>query len=121
VRRWIEEGLAICLIALLVQVFAPVGASFAMAAADDPLNAPICEHGGNTGSPQHPAAPGDDGSCCTLCAFVHAGVAPPPALPVAVLLVRQPIRRPLLTPASAPPAQRWITRLAQPRAPPSRS
>ncbi len=121
VRRWLEEGLAICLIALLVQLFAPVGASWAMAGAADPLEAPICAHDGGSGDRQSPASPADDGGCCAFCAFVHAGVAPAPALPPVVALVRQPIRRLVGRPSPLIPGTRWIARLAQPRAPPAHS
>src|ERR1700730_14600233 len=70
-RRRFQKFLPIILIALVVQILAPVGATFAAAiAASDPLStAPIC-HGGEGGSPTHgdPDGRAHDGVCSVCCA-----------------------------------------------------
>src|SRR6185312_8846928 len=70
-RERFQKFLPIALIALTVQILAPVGATFAAAiAASDPLNAaPIC-HGGEAGLPSHDGQTGraHDGACSVCCA-----------------------------------------------------
>jgi hypothetical protein len=70
-RRRFQKFLPIILIALVVQILAPIGATFAAAiAASDPLSAaPIC-HGGEGGSPTHgdPNGRAHDGVCSVCCA-----------------------------------------------------
>lgn len=70
-RRRFQKFLPIILIALVVQILAPVGATFAAAiAAGDPLSAaPIC-HGGEGGLPAHgdPNGRAHDGACSVCCA-----------------------------------------------------
>lgn len=70
-RRRFQKFLPIILIALMVQILAPVGATWAAAiAAGDPLNAaPIC-HGGQEGLPSHNDQNGraHDGACSVCCA-----------------------------------------------------
>jgi hypothetical protein len=75
-RRRFQKFLPIILIALVVQILAPVGATFAAAiAASDPLSAaPIC-HGGQDSLPSHGDQNGraHDGACSVCCA-AQAGV-----------------------------------------------
>ena len=70
-RRRFQKFLPIILIALVVQILAPIGATFAAAiAASDPLSAaPIC-HGGEGGLPAHGDQNGraHDGVCSVCCA-----------------------------------------------------
>lgn len=76
-RRRLGKFLPIFLVALLVQIFAPIGSTWAAStAASDPLNAvPICSGGGastngqtdQTG--QHRAHQG----CCSVCSVLHTG------------------------------------------------
>jgi hypothetical protein len=70
-RRRFQKFLPIILIALVVQILAPIGATFAAAiAASDPLSvAPIC-HGGQDGLPSHDDRNGraHDGACSVCCA-----------------------------------------------------
>jgi hypothetical protein len=118
--RRIAAILPVFLIALLAQVFAPAGASLAMARASNAsLAAPICQTSGDRDGRNHtPGAPASHDDCCSLCQFAHSGAAPLP--PQAVLIITQPN-----------PAQRveWILRAdrlthraqrahAQARAPP---
>jgi hypothetical protein len=78
VRHKLNSILPIFLIAILVQVFAPIGASLTMAAASDPLSAaPICTHEtSSTDRPDTPAENNNDDACCPLCGFAHTGFAP---------------------------------------------
>lgn len=84
-RRRLGKLLPIVLIAVLVQVFAPIGATWAASiAASDPLHGAVICHG-NAASPsgqtdqsgQHRAHEG----CCSVCSVVHtaAAVDPPKA------------------------------------------
>jgi Protein of unknown function (DUF2946) len=70
-RRRFQKFLPIILLALVVQILAPVGATFAAAiAASDPLSAaPIC-HGGEGSLPSHGDQNGraHDGACSVCCA-----------------------------------------------------
>ncbi|QPF82047.1 DUF2946 domain-containing protein [Bradyrhizobium genosp. L] len=74
-RRRLKNFLPIVLVALLVQIFAPIGACWAMSLAlSDPLAvASIC-HGANPGSGQddqtgHQAHDG----CCAACSVLQTG------------------------------------------------
>jgi hypothetical protein len=68
-RQRFQKFLPIVLIALVVQILAPIGATWAAAiAASDPLNAaPIC-HGGQDGLPNEPNGRAHDGACSVCCA-----------------------------------------------------
>jgi|SRR5476651_573320 Protein of unknown function (DUF2946) len=74
-RRRLGKFLPIVLIAVLVQIFAPIGATWAASiAASDPLHAaPICSGGAASGqtdqSGQHRAHDG----CCSICSVVYTG------------------------------------------------
>lgn len=74
-RQRFQKFLPIILIALAVQILAPVGATFAAAiAASDPLNAaPIC-HGSQDSLPSHDQGGGraHDGAC-SVCCLAQAG------------------------------------------------
>ncbi len=79
-RRRLGQFLPIVLIAMLVQILAPIGASWAFgAAASDPLHlAGICssaapDEAGGSDTTQHHIA----GTCCTLCCVAQS-VTPPP-------------------------------------------
>jgi hypothetical protein len=76
-RRRLGKFLPIVLIAVLVQIFAPIGATWAASiAASDPLHGAVICHG-NAASPsgqtdqsgQHRAHQG----CCSVCSMVHTG------------------------------------------------
>jgi hypothetical protein len=75
-RRRFQKFLPIILIALVVQILAPVGATWAAAiAASDPLNAaPIC-HGSQPASPDDHSGGGraHDGACSVCCAAQMGG------------------------------------------------
>ena len=87
-RRRFQKFLPIILIALAVQVLAPIGATFAAAiAAGDPLSAaPIC-HGSEGGVPAHGDQNGraHDGVCSVCCAAqAGASLDTPKSEPVVV-------------------------------------
>src|SRR3954470_24437056 len=85
-RRRLGKFLPIVLIAVLAQIFAPIGATWAASiAASDPLHAAAICHG-NTASVPNPS---DETSqprahdCCSICNVVHTGgpvAAPQPAV-----------------------------------------
>ena len=79
-RRRLRKFFPIVLIALTVQIFAPIGACWAASiAASDPLHAAIICHG-DTASAQGQTSPTDptgqqrahDG-CCSACSVLHTG------------------------------------------------
>jgi hypothetical protein len=79
-RQRFQKFLPIVLIALAVQILAPIGATFAAAiAASDPLSAaPIC-HGGEGGLPGHGDQGGGDRAhdgACSVCCAAQAGASP---------------------------------------------
>ncbi|MEA2896197.1 MAG: hypothetical protein QOJ84_1812 [Bradyrhizobium sp.] len=75
-RRRLGKFLPIVLTAVLVQIFAPIGATWAASiAASDPLQAAVICHGNAAStsstdqSGQHRAHDG----CCSVCSVVHTG------------------------------------------------
>jgi len=75
-RRRLKNFLPIVLIALVVQIFAPIGACWAASiAATDPLAAAVICHGGaepgagQTGPIDHRAHDG----CCSVCSVLQTG------------------------------------------------
>ena len=75
-RRRLKNFLPIVLIALVVQIFAPIGACWAASiAASDPLAAAVICHGngapgaGQTDQANHRAHDG----CCSVCSVLHTG------------------------------------------------
>jgi hypothetical protein len=75
-RRRVGKFLPIVLVALMVQIFAPIGATWAASiAASDPLSAAVICHGNAAStsptdqSGQHRAHDG----CCSVCSVVHTG------------------------------------------------
>jgi hypothetical protein len=76
-RRRLAKFLPIVLIALLVQIFAPIGATWAASiAASDPLHAAVICHGnaGSTSSPTDQSGPQRaHNGCCSVCSVAHTG------------------------------------------------
>ena len=75
-RRRLKNFLPIVLVALIVQIFAPIGATWAASiAASDPLAAAVICHGnaaptpGQTDPTGHRAHEG----CCSVCSVLHTG------------------------------------------------
>jgi Protein of unknown function (DUF2946) len=75
-RRRLGKFLPIVLIAVLAQIFAPIGATWAASiAASDPLHAAVICHG-NTASVPNPSDQSGQPrvhDCCSICNVVHTG------------------------------------------------
>jgi hypothetical protein len=121
-RRRLQKFLPVVFLALVVQVLAPIGASWAAALdASDPLRAaPIC-HGGAAGSAQDGVpdnGSGSHGAACSICCLMQAGgtlgvpkgiaVAAPYRVPASVVWHER----------AAEPARSVVGSNAQARAPP---
>jgi Protein of unknown function (DUF2946) len=77
-RRRVRKFLPIVLVALMVQIFAPIGATWAASiAASDPLHAAVICHGdaaqGQTGHSDQSGQPGAHDGACSMCCLAHAG------------------------------------------------
>ena len=122
-RRRLELFIPIVLLAVVVQLFAPIAAFRAVAyAANDPLSmAATCSEMSPSADTQTTPANTQHhhGDCCTFCAAGHGGslaVSPPPA--IFVSLQRQYQRVSWLEAADAMPTIR-VGSNTQARAPPS--
>ena len=76
-RRRLGKFFPIVLFAVLVQIFAPIGATWAAGiAASDPLHAAVICHGNAASVPNPSDQTGQsrahDG-CCSVCSVVHSG------------------------------------------------
>jgi DUF2946 family protein len=83
-RRRLGKFLPIVLIAVLVQIFAPIGATWAASiAASDPLHGAVICHGNaaSTSSTDQSGQSRAHDGCCSICSVVHTGapVDPPQA------------------------------------------
>src|SRR4051812_40742941 len=76
-RRRLRKFLPTVLIAVLVQIFAPIGATWAASlAASDPLHAAVICHGNAASTSSHTDQSGPKGAhdgCCSVCSAVHTG------------------------------------------------
>ena len=81
-RRRVGKFLPIVLVALMVQIFAPIGATWAASiAASDPLHAAVICHGdaaqgqtqGQTGDSDQSGQPRAHDGACSMCCLAHAG------------------------------------------------
>jgi hypothetical protein len=91
-RRRLERFIPIVLLAVLVQLMAPIGAfsAVAYAVSDSLAMASICSDMAADGHRMPSDAPTDHSGCCAFCAAGHGGVAViDPPLPVFVSLQRQ--------------------------------
>jgi hypothetical protein len=74
--RWLKNFLPIVLVALAVQIFAPIGACWAASiAASDPLAGAVICHGSATpgaGQTDHNGHRAHDG-CCSVCSVLQTG------------------------------------------------
>lgn len=116
-RRKLDWVAPIFLIGLLVQIFAPVAAGIAMAAASDPVRSlPICTSAGGDATHQAPADR-HASDCCAFCALAHASLMSANEQP-ASFVAGAPVPISLDHPATILPTFR-IAHFAQARAPPS--
>ena len=75
-RRRLKNFLPIVLIALVVQIFAPIGACWAASiAASDPLAAAVICHGNGalTAGQNNPAGHRAHDGCCSVCSVLQTG------------------------------------------------
>jgi Protein of unknown function (DUF2946) len=122
-RRRLRKFLPIVLIALMVQIFAPIGACWAASfATSDPLGAAaICHDNASTSGPtDQTGQPGAHDGCCSVCSVVHTGAPVDPPQATVATPYRQALRVVWLD--SAPGLFGFRTGShAQARAPPSLS
>jgi hypothetical protein len=72
-RRRLQKFLPIVLIAVLVQIFAPIGATWAASfAVSDPLHAAVICHGNAASVPSDQSGQRAH-DCCSVCNVVHTG------------------------------------------------
>ena len=95
-RARLKNFLPIVLIALMVQIFAPIGACWAASiAASDPLAAAVICHGNadaSTGQSDQTGRRAHDG-CCSVCSVLHTGApVDVPQIANAVIFERQHAR-----------------------------
>jgi hypothetical protein len=95
VRRRLRKFLPIVLIAVLVQIFAPIGATWAASiAASDPLHAAAICHGNAASVPHSSDQSGQPRAhdCCSVCNVVHTG-GPAAAPQAAITTPHRPVAR----------------------------
>ena len=95
-RARLKNFLPIVLIALIVQIFAPIGACWAASiAASDPIAAAVICHGNADGSSKQGDQTGHrahDG-CCSVCSVLHTGApVDAPQTTNAIIIERQHAR-----------------------------
>ncbi len=74
--RWFKQFLPIVLIALTVQIFAPIGACWAASiAASDPFAGAVICHGSTATGPEQtdPASHRARDGCCSVCSVLQGG------------------------------------------------
>jgi Protein of unknown function (DUF2946) len=124
-RRRLKKFLPIVLIALTVQIFAPIAACWAAGvAASDPLSAAVICHGnGGTGdSPDgRSGAQGTPRGCCTLCGTLHTGVPVDPPQTAAIFVFDRQVTSVVWHEFALDPATSRAGSPEQARAPPTLS
>lgn len=120
-RRRLKNFLPIVLIALAVQIFAPIGACWAAAiATSDPLAAAAICHGNgaaNSDNADHNGDRAHDG-CCSACSVLQTG-APVDTPELAAVSAERAVGQVAWRAFAAKIADRRAGSLAQARAPPS--
>jgi len=112
------------LIALLMQIWAPVGARLAMSATSDPdFAGALCAHPDDAVDAQGSPAGGEEHghhSCCPICVLAHSNITPLVVAIVALLFAPAAAPRQIAPTIATPiPPARWIGLSARPRAPPA--
>ena len=119
-RRRLKNFLPIVLIALAVQIFAPIGACWAASiAASDPLAGAVICHGNGGATPGQTDQTGHrahDG-CCSVCSVLQTG-APVDTPQIAAVAIERPPGRVVWHEFAAAFAGPGPARHAQARAPP---
>jgi hypothetical protein len=120
-RRRLQNFLPVVLLALMVQVLAPIAATWAAAAFDPLQAAPICHSGGaGSGDGGVPGnyGPGSQDSACDLCCLVQAGGALDAPKSMAVATPYRVAASVVWRDQAAEPAPTLVGSNAQARAPP---
>jgi hypothetical protein len=93
-RKRLKNFLPIVLIALMVQIFAPIGACWAASlAASDPLATAVICHGNANAAPgqSDPTGHRAHDGCCSVCSVLHTGApVDVPQTAAAIAFERQP-------------------------------
>jgi len=94
-RRRLKNFLPIVLVALIVQIFAPIGATWAASiAASDPLAAAVICHGNAASTPSQSDQTGHRAheGCCSVCSVLHTGAPVDVPQIAAIAVSRRPAR-----------------------------
>ena len=119
-RRRLKNFLPIVLIALAVQVFAPIAACWAASiAASDPLSAAVICHGkGGVGAGDQSGAQGTQRGCCALCGVLHTGAPIDPPRTAAIFIFDRQVTSVVWHELALEPATSRAGSPEQARAPP---
>jgi Protein of unknown function (DUF2946) len=124
-RRRLKNFLPIVLIALAVQIFAPIAACWAAGiAASDPLSAAVICHGNGAPGGAHDDQNGAQGAvrgCCVLCGVLHTGAPVDPPQTVALFAVERQVTSVVWHELALDPAISRAGTPEQARAPPTLS
>ena len=123
-RRRLKNFLPIVLIALAVQIFAPIAACWAAgAAASDPFAAAICHGNGGSSASQDDASGGEgvQRGCCGLCGVLHTGAPVEPPATAAFFAFDRQVANVVWHELSVAPAASRAGSPEQARAPPALS
>jgi Protein of unknown function (DUF2946) len=124
-RRRLKNFLPIVLIALAVQIVAPIAACWAASiAASDPLSAAaICHGKGGVAASQddQSGAPGAQRGCCALCGVLHTGAPVDPPRTAAIFIFDRQVTSVVWHELALEPAGSRAGSPEQARAPPTHS
>ena len=124
-RRRLKKFLPIVLMALAVQVFAPIAACWAASIVhSDPLSAAVICHGNAAAATGEIGQPGEQGSqagCCGLCGVLHAGAPVAPPQTVVIFTFDRQVTSVVWRQLTLDPAASQAGTPEQARAPPSLS
>jgi hypothetical protein len=123
-RRRLKNFLPIVLIALAVQVFAPIAACWAAGiASSDPLSAAVICHGNGGGGTSQDDPSGAQGAqkCCGLCGVLHTGAPVDPPQTASLLTLERRITSVVWHDFALDPAVSRAGSPEQARAPPALS
>ena len=123
-RRRLKNFLPIVLIALAVQIVAPIAACWAAGiAASDPLSAAVICHGnaGAAGQTDQSGAQGAQRGCCVLCGVLHTGAPVDPPQTAAIFTFDRQVTSVVWHELALDPAASRAGSPEQARAPPALS
>ena len=121
-RGRLKKFLPIVLIALAVQIVAPIAACWAaVIAASDPLSAAVICHGkggGGAGQDDQSGAQGTHRGCCALCGVLHTGAPVDPPRTAAIFILDRQVTSVVWHELALEPATSRAGSPEQARAPP---